>query len=323
VAVVSLSLGIAANTTIFSFVNALLLRPPPVDRQANSGKFDSNASKPARLWSATRNELSRLYLFPRSESVIHLAGCFRFEPIVVAWNRNGVGQAIQWQFVSGNFFGVCGVNMELGRSFSVEEDRQPGAAPVAVISHAFWKNSLGSDRDVLGRTMTVNGIHLSIVGVAPAKFTGLRAGMSPDLWVPFMNDPEWSTRTDAFQLIGLGRLQPGLNPAQAEAELSVLTRQLEQIDPKRHKDIAASVVPTTMLTDPFRGIVWSFMAVLLGAVYGAAHRLCERGQSDARARMSRRGKWPSEHRWGPHGGGSCASVYGECPARIARGDSGC
>jgi hypothetical protein len=154
IAVLSLSLGIAANTTILSFVNALLSRPAPVEA-------------PGELWQVWRHNLrgrsalqryyglsypGYAYFRDHNQSFRSLAA-FDPETPFVSWNRDGIGQSIQCQFVSGDFFHACGVKTTLGRAFTSEEDRQMGVAPVAVISHAFWKNHLGSDPAIVGRTL--------------------------------------------------------------------------------------------------------------------------------------------------------------------------
>ena len=159
VTVLSLSLGIAANTTIFSFVNVLLLRPPPVEA-------------PEQLWQVWRQNLRGgsvleryqplsypgYALFPRSQPVFPGVGAPSIpETPFVSWNRNGIGQAVQAQFVSGDFFAACRTAMALGRAFGPQEDRQPGADPVAVVSHGFWRTSLGGDPQVVGRTLSING----------------------------------------------------------------------------------------------------------------------------------------------------------------------
>src|SRR5688572_2755616 len=261
VAVLSLSLGIAANTTIFSFVNALLFRPAPVH-------------EPGELWQVWRQRLSGGSAFERYQGLSYpgyaqlrdhnqaFAALAAFDPETpfVSWNRDGVGQSVQCQFVSGNFFDVCRIAMAAGRAFGPPEDRQPGADPVAVISHAFWKNSLESDPQVVGRTLTINGVSLTIVGVAPVGFAGLMAGLSPDLWAPVMmastvlHEPEWHTRQGAFSHFGVGRLKPGVSAARAEAELTALMRGLEEIDP-HNRGFAAAVFPTTLVPLPFRGFV--------------------------------------------------------------------
>jgi len=274
VAVLSLSLGIAANTTIFSFVNALLLRPPPVEA-------------PGKLWQVWRQNLKGGSAFERYQPLSYpgyvyfrdhnqsFATLAAFDPETqfVSWNRDGIGQSIQCEFVSGNFFNACGIGTSLGRSFGPEEDRQPGADPVAVVSHAFWKNSLGSDPQIVGRVLTINGIGLTVVGVAPEGFTGLLAGLSPDLWAPYMmapvvlHDSQWHLQTGAFAHFGVGRLKPGVTAAQAEAELTALIRRQEEIDPTHNKDFGAAVFPSTMFPSPFRGSVWAITSVLMAAVF--------------------------------------------------------
>jgi predicted permease len=276
VAVLSLSLGIAANTTIFSFVNAALFRPAPVEA-------------PGELWQVWRQMLKGgsvldrfqglsypgyAYFRDHNQSFISLAA-FDPETPFVSWNREGIGQPpIQCQFVSGNFFNVCRVRMALGRPFDSEEDRQPGANPVVVVvSQAFWKNSLAADLQVVGKTLTVDGVSLTVVGVAPAEFRGLLASLSPDLWAPFMmapavlHDPEWHIRTGAFSLFGVGRLKAGVRAPQAEAELTALTRQLEKSDALHNRDFAAAIFPCTMLPTPFRGFAKAFAALLMMAVF--------------------------------------------------------
>ena len=273
VATVSLALGIAANTTIFSFVNVLLLRPPPVEA-------------PGTLWQVWRQNLKGGSVFSRYQGLSYpgyvyfrdhnqsfdTLAAFDPETPFVSWSRDGIGQSVQCQFVSGNFFDTCGIRATLGRCFGPQEDRQPGADPVAVVSHSFWKNSLGGDSQIVGRVLTINGIVLTIVGVAPEGFTGLLAGLSPDLWAPYLmapvvlHDPEWHTRTGAFSHFGVGRLNPGVSAPQAEAELTGLIRRLEEIEPRHNKDFAAAVFPSTMTPSPFRGNVWAIASVLMGAV---------------------------------------------------------
>ena len=273
VAVLSLSLGIAANTTIFSFVNALLLRPPPVEA-------------PDKLWQVWLQNPKRSSAFERywglsypgythfrdhNQSFESLAA-FDPETPFVSWSRDGVGQSIQCQFVSGNFFDVCGVKAVLGRTFGSQEDRQLGADPVVMVSHAFWQNTLGADPQVIGRPLTINGVSLTVVGVASAGFTGLVAGLSPDLWAPYMiaplvlHDPENLMREGAYSHFGVGRPKPNVSAAQAEAELTSLLQAREETKPKPNRDLATAVLPSTLVPSPFRSTVWTFTSVLMGAV---------------------------------------------------------
>ena len=274
VAVLSLSLGIAANTTIFSFVNTLLLRPPPVEDPAGLWQVWWQKLKGGPVLERYQALSYPGFAYYRDHNVSFLSlAAFDPETPFVSWNQNGVGQSLQCQFVSGDFFSVCGVQPVLGRAFDSKEDRQPGVDPLVVVSHRFWKDRLAGDPQVIGRTLTVNGVSLTVIGVAPAGFTGLLAAMSPDLWAPFMtassilHDPEWHTRTGSFSLFGVGRLKPGVNAAQAEAELTVLTGQIEESDPMHNRGFGAALFPTTMIHAPFRGFVGAFTAVLMGAVF--------------------------------------------------------
>jgi hypothetical protein len=128
----------------------------------------------------------------------------------------------------------------------------------------------GSDPRIIGRTLTINGVSLTVVGVAPAGFTGLLAGLSPDLWAPYMmapvvlHDPEWHTRTGAYSHFGVGRLKPGVNAAQAEAELTILIRRLEETEPSHNQDFVAAVLPSTMVPAVSR-LCGAFTGVLMVA----------------------------------------------------------
>src|SRR6185503_12862869 len=190
VAVMSLALGIAANTTIFSFVNALLLRPAPVEDPGTLWqiwKFRPNASsemKRHQVWSRA----GIAHLRAQSQSCTAIAA-FEGDPTLTSWNHNGLGESVQSLFVSGNFFDLCGIRPALGRLFIPAEDQTPGTHPVAVVSHDFWRNRLGADSQALGRTLTINGVALTVIGVAPEIFTGVIAGVAPDVWVPFMMAP--------------------------------------------------------------------------------------------------------------------------------------
>ncbi len=273
VAVLSLCLGIAANTTIFSFANALLFRPPPVmepDALWQVWRFRPDAASALKrhaVWS--HPVLTHLREHGRSCSAL---GGAMVEPATMSWNRDGIGESVQGLFVTGNFFDLVGVRPALGRSFRMEEDQQPGTHPVVVVSHRFWSNRLAAEAGAIGRTLVVNGVALTVIGVVPERFTGVFAGVAPDLWLPVMmrpavmRDPDCLTSTSSHWLVGLARLEPGTTAAQAEAELSVLTQGFEQsIGGNQLKD-GASLLPSLLVPVPLRGYVQSFTGLLMGAV---------------------------------------------------------
>jgi predicted permease len=274
VAVLSLCLGIAANTTIFSYVNALLLRPAPVeapDTLWQIWKFRPNASSELKrhgVWS----RMALAYLRANSQSCTAIAGS-DVGPRLASWNHNGVGESVQSLMVSGNFFDVCGVRPALGRFFLPDEDQTPGIHPVVVVSHGFWRNRMEANPQAVGDTLTVNGVALTLIGVAPESFTGLMAGVVPDLWVPFMmapsvlHDDGWLTTTESHSVIGLGRLKPGVSAAQATAELAVVNRRFEEETPGdfvRGDD--AVLIPSLLVPLPLRGYVRAFTGMLMVAV---------------------------------------------------------
>jgi hypothetical protein len=217
-AVLSLALGIAANTTIFSFVNTLLLRPPPVedpDQLWQVWQLRPKASSDMKRYGVW-GPAEIAFLREHNRTFTDL-GAFQIEPNSTSWNQNGTGEPVQSLFVSGNYFDLCGIRPALGRFFLPAEDETPGTHPVVVVSHAFWRNRLAADPQALGRALTINGVALTLVGVAPERFTGTAAGIAPDLWVPFMMVPEvshdesWLTRTDSHSVVGFGRLKPGVS----------------------------------------------------------------------------------------------------------------
>jgi predicted permease len=270
IVVLSMALGISANATIFSFVNELLLRPPSVERPGQL----------LEVWNHYRQGGSSFTSFeplsyPEYESyrdhnqVFSEMLAFDGDPAFISWSRQGQGEMVQGQYVSGNFFSCLEVKAAVGRMFLPEEDRTPGAHPVVVLSHAFWRQRLGADPNVIGSTLILNGTSFSVIGIAPADFAGLIVGVMPDVWVPMMmgpqtrHEPELLTRRDSHWILGIGRLKPDITSTQAEADLNVLARQLEQAYPKTNAGYGAVVFPAMLLPGPARGVVGAFSGLLM------------------------------------------------------------
>ena len=272
VAVISLGLGIGVNTTIFSFVNALLFRPPAVQGARELLEVWNQNLQGKGIESYTPLTYpDYLYYRDRNHAFSGLLA-FDGDPRIVSWIRAGQGERAQGALVSGNFFSVLGVKPVLGRAFLAEEDQAPGAHPVIVLSHAFWAERLGSDPRVLGRSFNLNGTNFTAVGVAPAGFTGVLVGLQPDFWTPlamtfaFTHDPIYLTSRQCFWLFGVGRPRPGVKPLQAQADLRVLSRQLQQSYPESNKLLQAVTFPTTLVPAPFRGYVIAFTGLLMVVV---------------------------------------------------------
>jgi len=272
VAVISLGLGIGVNTTIFSFVNALLFRPPAVQAPGELLEvFNQNIRGHGIESYMPLTYPDYLYYRDHNQAFSGILA-FDGDPRIVSWIRSGQGERAQGALVSGNFFSVLGVKPALGRTFLGEEDQASGAHPVIVLSHAFWAERLGSDPRVLGKTFNFNGTNFTAVGVAPAGFSGVLVGLQPDFWTPlamalaFTHDPNYLASRQSFWLLSVGRLKPGVKPLQAQADLRVLSRQLQQSYPESNKLLEAATFPATLVPAPFRGYVIAFTGLLMVVV---------------------------------------------------------
>jgi predicted permease len=266
----SLALGLGANTTIFTFVNALLLLPPPVkepgrlvevmQRDPKASGIESYLPLGYPAYSQLRDQNRTLSGF----------AAFDGDPGPVSWRNAGQGTLLHGQLVSGNFFSVVGIQPLLGRTFTPDEDRPGAARPVIVVSYSFWNQQLGADRSIIGHALILNGTSYTIVGVAPSSFTGVLIGTNPNFWAPlamapvFTQDAQRLTNESSSWLFGLGRLKPDASRAQAQADLTVLTRSLHRPAGDDVRDVA--VYPVDLVPGPFRGYVEGFTGLLMAVV---------------------------------------------------------
>ena len=293
VAVISLALGIGANATIFSFLNALLLRPP------------SGIESPHRLSTVWNRPPDGRYAQHSYPDYVYYRGhnqvfsgllAYSTDPTNVNWNVEGHTEVINGQIVSGNFFSVLGVGNKLGRGFLSQEDRDPGRDPVLVLSYAFWRQRFGSDPAVVGKTLTLNGHSFSVVGVAPAGFTGIETGFAPNFWVPMMmqrlirpGDDLIASRT-IYWLAVVGRLKPRITVGQAQADLSVLAHQLEQAYPESNKGWDTTVMSIVGIPPALREFAVPFTAVLMVVVALVLLMACANATNLVLAKAARRSK---------------------------------
>jgi predicted permease len=272
VAVLSLGLGVGANTTIFSFVNGLLLKPPAVaepDRLVEL--WQHNVTRGTGIGSSMQLSYPDFEYFRDRNHVFSEMAAFTAETSAVVWNRGGEGEMLHGAMVSGNFFSLLGVRPALGRGFLAEEDRSGAASTVIVLSHALWTDRLGSDPSVLGKVLTLNGRGFTVVGVAPPGFTGLMAGFAADFWTPLAVHAAVSPSLDAAErhqhwVVGIGRLKPDVTRAQAIADLAILGEQLAAAFPEAERNLAPSAMAVALIPAPFRGLVGGASGVLMAVV---------------------------------------------------------
>jgi predicted permease len=238
VAVLSLALGVGANTAIFSLINAALLKTLPV-KDPQQLVFFMVAGPQGMGTGFSYPHLEQFNRHNRSFTGItaaSAAGRIRLaEP-----GAGGQVELVQAARVSGNFFSELGVGAVAGRTLTEADDSPAGAQPVAVISYNFWKRRFGLDPGVVGRKVTLDDFPFTIVGVAPPGFFGFEVGSSLDLWWPIRMTPQVMPGSQVLNdngtrwLFPMARLKPGVSVEQAQAEMNAVFRQqLNEIEPER------------------------------------------------------------------------------------------
>jgi predicted permease len=267
IAIVTLALGIGANTAIFSLVNTVLLRPLPVPHPEQLvevyGTLHSGADYTIQSYPNYKDYRDRNDVFSGLLA-------YRFAPVSISHeNRN---ERIWGYLVTGNYFEVLGTQPFLGRYFLPEEDKTPGANPVAVISYGCWQKRFASDRGVAGRSLLVNGHLFTIVGVAPKDFKGTEVAYAPEVFVPMMMAHEiepgsnWLESRSDNNIFVVGRLKPGVTSAQAESELRTITLQLGKEYPGQNEGLGVRLMTPGLFIPDIRNSVIGFSTVLMGVV---------------------------------------------------------
>ena len=233
IAVISLAIGIGANSVIFSLVNSIFLRPRAVSRPEQLVElYVGEAERPYD----TTSYPSYLELRDRNEVCSGLAayGILQFK----LGDPNNVEQ-LWGEAVSGNYFDVLGVGAYRGRTFSADEDIVPGRNPVAVIGYALWQRRFNLDPEIVGKTIALNEHPLTVIGVAPPQYTGMIRGLGIDIWVPTAMMPAVDGRNgnlmmgrESRWLTLVGRLKPDTTLAQARARFDLLTRDMQSAHPE-------------------------------------------------------------------------------------------
>jgi predicted permease len=271
IAVFSIALGIAANTSVFTIVNAMLFKPMPV-------------AEPERLVALYTREPNSL--FPRefsfpdykdyrdqndvfSELFLHDS-----QPLSLK-NRDDKAELIIGELVTGNYFTGLGVTPTTGRLFTPEDDRVPGGHPLAVLNHSFWQRRFGADPNIVGRVVRLNGDDFTVIGVARQGFSGTRfLGYIPEVWLPFSmheqvvrGSADWQTARGNAQFNVNGRLKPGVTIAQATAAMNLRAQQLAAAYPQTNANKSIGMVPAGNKTQPAITLM-GFLPLAAGLLMG-------------------------------------------------------
>ena len=261
VAVLTLALGIGANTALFSVVNSVLLDPLPFPQPEQLVSL--HASKP----NFERGSISYPNFLDWQKENRSFSAMAAFRSIAMTFTSMGEAERVRAEFITSDFFTLLGVRPVLGRTLLEGEDRI-GAAPVVLVSEGFWQRKFGSSRDILGKTLTLDGRGFTIAGVIPASFhvETVAAGLlDRDVYVPM---GQWINNALSYRGAGLGihgiaRLKPRVTLDQARADMAVVTQNLAQTYPDTDKGLGATLIP---LKEQIVGRVRSLLLVLLGAV---------------------------------------------------------
>jgi len=288
IAVLSLALGIGANTAIFSLLDAVLLKSLPVNKPEQLVLFGKGQD--AGLTNGFPDQSWDLFSYPfyreaqqRTDVFSGVAGVLSLPWTVHGFvNASGDIERMQVQLVSGTYFPVLGVNATLGRVLTETDDQNQGGHPVAVVSYAWWQKRLGGDPSAIGKAVKVDNIDYTIVGVAPKEFFGTTVGNAPDLWIPLAMEKQlppahWDGRNDpaAQSLYLIARLKEGVKAEQASPAINLLYKQwlgtLESRLPaeKKQQNIQKASIELTPATRGLSSLREQFslsLKVLMGVV---------------------------------------------------------
>jgi predicted permease len=275
VAIVSLALGIGANSAIFTLANSLLLRPLPVPDPGGLIAVQSQLKGEVLGGMFQYSQVSYpdyADLRDRNKSFSGLAAS-AFTPFGFANDTSAVAQMKFGALVSGNFFDVLGVHAVAGRTFRPDEDQVQGRDAVLVLGYDLWKGEFGGDPRVAGRTVLLNGLRFTVIGVAPESFSGPHPMVRCALFVPLAMGPRLSDaphpnlleRRGDRQMFVHGRLKPGVSLAEGIAETLVIGRQLASAYPETNKTcslIAGTDLQSRLRSDTADAMLYGVLMVL-------------------------------------------------------------
>ena len=266
VAVLTLALGIGANTAIFTLVNAVILKSLPVYKPEELVLFSDTTGEGTSIEDSPRTGAWQRFSFSSYEHLRSHNQSFQDVAAVRSGesrlsvrrtdSQSTAAVRAQGHLVSGNYFAVLGVRALRGRVLTPEDDNA-SAQPAAVISYRYWEQQLNSDPNVVGKSFIINGTNFTIAGVTPPEFFGVRVRRPPDFWLPLSFQPQielrdsYLTNTQAYFLTLVGRLKPGVSMAKAQANVTLALQQFlteqagSQLTEERQKGIQNTYITLT------------------------------------------------------------------------------
>jgi predicted permease len=263
-AVVTLALGIGANAIVFSVLNALVFHPLNLPHSGNLYSvqriFPSGQVSPSVSYPDYRD------LRDQNHSFQSLVG---YDIIGTVGIDTGNSPSTVWPYLaSGNYFDALGIQPYLGRFFHASDEKGPSSAPYMVLSYAYWHSHFQDDRSVVGRVVQINKHPYTIIGVAPPSFRGTELFFAPDVWLPIVQQPQlmgWNgleSRGSNWMWV-VGRLKPGVTPAQGTAELNTLAASLAKAHPKNDEGLNFSLAKPGLVGDYLGKPARAFMAGMM------------------------------------------------------------
>src|SRR5262249_5933341 len=273
IAVLSIALGIAVNSAVFTLVNGILLKPMPVrqpDRLVALYSIEPNSIYPSQFsypdyvdYRDHNQVFSDLFIHFTTQG-LSLKG------------REGAAEMVCGELVTGNYFTGLRLDPALGRLFTPEDNKSPGGHPVAVLSHAFWQRRFAGDPNVVGQIVKLNGYDFTIIGVAKKGFSGTRQfGWIPDVYLPLMmyaqaipgsNESFLSNRGNrSFNV--KGRLRDGVTMEQARAAINLSAKQLGADYPQTNANLGVGMIPASAKVQPAVALM-GYVPTMVGAMMG-------------------------------------------------------
>ncbi len=249
--VLTLALGIGANTTVFTVINTLILNPLPVQDSATLASVGA-----AKTGTAAHSSAPLPLSYADLKDYQARNGVFRSmagysAPRGVTLQTGRASKGMFSELVTGNYFSVLGISPATGRFFLPDEDSAPGTHPVAVMNYGTWQAQFGGAANIIGKTLQLNNVVFTVIGIAPPRFIGVNGVFGPDLWIPsamtelLLPNEMQNAFTDRSKpiFLGIGRLKPGVTRSQAEANLATIAADLARAYPATNEGHTATVRP--------------------------------------------------------------------------------